>query len=69
MKKDIREISQEELEQFFLENNQQKFRIKQLNEWIWKKGTNSFDQMSSLSKDLRQRLNEKFEFKVYFIIT
>ena len=63
MKKDIREISQEELEQFFLENNQQKFRIKQLNEWIWEKGANSFDQMSSLSKDLRELLNEKFEFK------
>ena len=48
MKKDIREISQEELEQFFLENNQQKFRIKQLNEWLGGKGANSFDQMSSL---------------------
>ena len=63
MKKDIRELSQEELEQFFLENNQQKFRIKQLNEWLWEKGANSFDQMSSLSKDLRELLNEKFEFK------
>ncbi|MGY8988651.1 MAG: 23S rRNA (adenine(2503)-C(2))-methyltransferase RlmN, partial [Flavobacteriales bacterium] len=63
MKKDIREISQEELEQFFLENNQQKFRIKQLSEWLWEKGANSFDQMSSLSKDLRELLNEKFEFK------
>ena len=63
MKKDIREISQEELEEFFLENNQKKFRIKQLNEWLWGKGVNSFDQMSSLSKDLRELLNEKFEFK------
>ena len=63
MKKDIREISQGELEEFFLENNQQKFRIKQLNEWLWEKGANSFDQMSSLSKDLRELLNEKFEFK------
>ena len=63
MKKDIREISKEELEEFFLENNQKKFRIKQLNEWLWKKGANSFDQMSSLSKDLRELLNKKFEFK------
>ena len=63
MKKDIREITQEELEEFFLENNQQKFRIKQLNEWLWRKGVNSFDQMSSLSKDLRDLLNKKFEFK------
>ena len=62
MKKDIREISQEEIEQFFLENNQQKFRVKQLNEWLWEKGANSFDQMSSLSKELRELLNENFEF-------
>ena len=48
MRKDIRNIPQEELEQFFSDNNIQKFRIKQLNEWLWKKGGSSFDQMSSL---------------------
>ncbi|MBT6807915.1 MAG: 23S rRNA (adenine(2503)-C(2))-methyltransferase RlmN [Flavobacteriales bacterium] len=62
MKKDIRELSQEELEQFFLENKQQKFRVKQLNEWIWKKGATSFKQMSSLSKDLRSLLESNFIF-------
>ena len=62
MKKDIRELSQEELERFFLENKQQKFRVKQLNEWIWKKGATSFKQMSSLSKDLRGLLESNFIF-------
>ena len=62
MKKDIRELSQEELEQFFLENKQQKFRVNQLNEWIWKKGATSFKQMSSLSKDLRRLLESDFIF-------
>ena len=38
MKKDIRNIPQEELEKFFSENNLQSFRLKQLNEWLWKKG-------------------------------
>ena len=46
MRKDIRNIPQEELDQFFYDNNLQKFRIKQLNEWLWKKGDSSFDQMS-----------------------
>ena len=63
MRKDIRNIPQEELEQFFSDNNLQKFRIKQLNEWLWKKGASSFDQMSSLSKDLRELLKNSFDFK------
>ena len=32
MKKDIRDISQEDLEKFFSENNLQKFRLKQFSE-------------------------------------
>ena len=51
MKKDIRNISKEDLEKFFSDNKLQNFRLKQLNEWLWKKGASSFDQMSSLSKD------------------
>ena len=63
MKKDIRNIPQEELEQFFSDNNFQNFRLKQLNEWLWKKGASSFDQMSSLSKDLRELLKNSYDFK------
>jgi len=63
MKKDIRDISQEDLEKFFSENNLQKFRIKQLNEWLWKKGATAFDEMTSLSKDLRELLKNIFELK------
>ena len=63
MKKDVRNISQEELEQFFANNNLQKFRLKQLNEWLWKKGASSFDEMSSLSKDLRELLKGSFVLK------
>ena len=67
MKKDIKNISTEELEGFFLENNLQKFRLKQLNEWLWKKGVTSFDEMSSLSKDLRRFLKKTFDLKSAFI--
>ena len=63
MKKDIRDISQEDLEKFFFENNLQKFRLKQLQEWLWKKGANSFKEMSSFSKDLRSLLDKTFEIK------
>ncbi|MAR39977.1 MAG: 23S rRNA (adenine(2503)-C(2))-methyltransferase RlmN [Flavobacteriales bacterium] len=67
MKKDIRNISQEELEQFFSDNNLQKFRLKQLQEWLWKKGANSFDQMTSLSKELRELLKNSFDLKAAVI--
>ena len=63
MKKDIRNIPQEELEKFFSDNNLQNFKLKQLNEWLWKKGASSFEQMSSLSKDLRELLKNSFDFK------
>ena len=37
MKKDIRNIPQEEVKRFFYENNLKEFRYRQLNEWLWKK--------------------------------
>ena len=67
MKKDIRNISQEELEQFLSDNNVQKFRLNQLNEWLWKKGASSFDQMTSLSKELRDLLQNSFDLKAAVI--
>ena len=61
MKKDIRNIPQEEIQKFFADNNLKEFRYKQLNEWLWKKGASSFDQMSSLSKNIRELLKTSFE--------
>tara|TARA_B100000902_G_scaffold400057_1_gene475318 strand:- start:10393 stop:11427 length:1035 start_codon:yes stop_codon:yes gene_type:complete len=60
MKKDIRQISNKELECFLTENNHSKFRMKQINEWLWSKGSSSFDQMSSIPIKLRELLKESF---------
>tara|TARA_Y100001968_G_scaffold333442_1_gene396292 strand:+ start:1652 stop:2677 length:1026 start_codon:yes stop_codon:yes gene_type:complete len=59
-KKDIRDLSIEELEEFFLSHKIKKFRLNQLNNWIWKKGSTSFNVMTSLSKNIRNLLNEHF---------
>ena len=40
--------------------NVQKFRAKQIAEWIYKKGARSFDAMTNLSKALRATLAEQF---------
>ena len=42
------------------EMNEQRHRTRQIMQWIWQKGAASFDEMTSLSLDLRARLEERF---------
>ena len=37
------------------------FRAKQVNEWLWNKSAVSFEEMSNLSKTIREQLHEKFD--------
>lgn len=59
-KKNIRHLGFEELEKYFVEIGEQKFRTKQVWEWLWQKHAHSFDAMTNLSKDLRNKLSENF---------
>ncbi|GAB2667721.1 23S rRNA (adenine(2503)-C(2))-methyltransferase RlmN [Flavihumibacter cheonanensis] len=59
-KPNIRQLSKEELEQYFREMGEKAFRAKQVYEWIWTKQARSFEDMTNLSKDLRARLAENF---------
>jgi len=61
-KKDIRELSRTEIEDFLVGIGEKKFRASQIYEWIWKKGAASFDEMSNISKPLRDKLSENFLF-------
>ena len=61
-KKDVRTFTFEQIQTFCLENNLPKFRAKQLQEWLWKKRATSFDEMTSLSKEMRDL------FTVHFVI-
>lgn len=58
--KDIRKESLENLIAWFEENGEKKFRAKQVWEWLWVKSAKSFDEMSNLSKPLRERLKKEF---------
>lgn len=60
VKIDIRKLGLEALQDFFLEMGEQKFRAKQIYEWLWQKGAHSFEEMTNLSKPLREKMNEKF---------
>jgi len=59
-KKDIRELSLDELKDFFSKNGDQAFRAKQVYEWLWKKAAHSFDNMTNLSKETRELLGQHF---------
>ncbi|HET9055704.1 MAG TPA: 23S rRNA (adenine(2503)-C(2))-methyltransferase RlmN [Chitinophagaceae bacterium] len=61
-KKNIRELSLAELEQYFESIGEKKFRSKQVYEWLWQKHAFGFDDMTNISKDLRARLAEEFSF-------
>jgi 23S rRNA (adenine2503-C2)-methyltransferase len=59
-KKNIRHLSLSELENYFEEMGEKKFRTKQVYEWLWQKHAHSFDAMTNLSKELRTKLAEHF---------
>ena len=60
MKIDIRSLSEDELCEFFVKKGFDSYRGKQVYEWIWKKSSYTFDNMTNISKDLRLMLDENF---------
>ncbi|MCB9341456.1 MAG: 23S rRNA (adenine(2503)-C(2))-methyltransferase RlmN [Lewinellaceae bacterium] len=59
-KKDIRRLSLLEIASVFKELGEPKFRANQVWEWLWKKGARSFEEMTNLSKTLREQLESQF---------
>jgi 23S rRNA (adenine2503-C2)-methyltransferase len=57
---DIRDTTQ--LETCLSEWKVAPFRIRQIQEWLWKKGAQTFDEMTNLPLALRQKLIETFTF-------
>lgn len=60
VKKDIRSLDLKQLKDVFTQMGEKSFRAAQVYEWLWKKSATSFDEMSNLSKDLRENLNHHF---------
>lgn len=57
---DIRKLTLEELTIYFKEMGEKPFRARQVYEWLWQKSARSFDEMTNLSKDLREKLKQLF---------
>ncbi|MGX6980055.1 23S rRNA (adenine(2503)-C(2))-methyltransferase RlmN [Vagococcus elongatus] len=61
-KQGIFDLTYQGLEAWFLSQGEKKFRASQVWDWLYVKRVQSFDEMSNLSKDLINKLNEEFLF-------
>jgi 23S rRNA (adenine2503-C2)-methyltransferase len=59
-KKDIRALTKEQLRDFFEKEGDQAFRGNQVYEWLWSKSAYSFEDMTNISKETRQMLQDNF---------
>ena len=60
MKKDIRAYTYKELTEEIISIGEKKFRAKQIYEWLHVKLADSFDEMTDLSKALREKLDRDY---------
>lgn len=59
-KKDIKSMDRRELEQEISAMGEKKFRAGQIFSWLHEKGAMSFEEMTNLSKGLRETLSERY---------
>ncbi len=59
-KKDIRSLSKEQLQDFFVSKGEKAFRGKQVYEWLWSKSAHDFNDMTNVSKEIREMLEQNF---------
>lgn len=66
---DIRELDLIQLTDALKAMGEPSFRAKQIHQWLWQKGARQFDEMTNLSKPLREKLTDAFTFHVAKIHT
>ena len=59
--RDLKSMTLEELELAVKELGEKKFRAKQIFEWFHKRLASSLDEMNNLPKNLKEKLQEKYE--------
>ena len=60
---DIRSLLFEELQNELISRGLPKFRAQQVYRWVQQRGVTSFEEMTDLSKELREKLAEDFELR------
>jgi 23S rRNA (adenine2503-C2)-methyltransferase len=57
-KPNIKDMSLEEIEAFIADLGKERYRARQIMKWIYQQGAQSFEEMTTLAKDFRERLAE-----------
>jgi 23S rRNA (adenine2503-C2)-methyltransferase len=65
----IRNLTLDDLEKFFADQGAERFRAKQVYDWLWKKTARSFDQMTNISLKTRDLLKQHFTLNAVEINT
>ena len=68
MNKNIKDYNLDELKIEFEKIGEKKYRAEQVYEWIYKKKVNSFDDMTNISIELRNKLKDNFQMGLFTIV-
>ena len=68
MKKNIKDYNLDELKNLMIELGEKPYRAEQIFKWIMQENVTSFDDMTNLSLDLRQKLKDKFDLHIFKIL-
>ena len=69
MRKNLFGLTLDELQRELQSIGQKKFRAGQIAAWMYQRGVHSFDGMTDLSKELRDRLSENYSIEPARLIT
>ena len=66
--KNIKDYNLDSLKEEFVQMGEKPFRAEQIFKWIFVENVTSFDEMTNLSLELREKLKEKFDLHIFKII-
>lgn len=65
----IYSLTKTELEDFFIKNNEKKFKATQVFEWLYKKRVSSFDEMANVGKSTIELLKDTYNLNKLKLVT
>jgi 23S rRNA (adenine2503-C2)-methyltransferase len=68
LKQNIKDYNLDELKQILIDLGEKAYRAEQIFSWIFVENVTSFDDMTNLSIELREKLKEKFDLHIFNIL-
>ena len=67
MKNNIYNLTLKDLEDYFINKGDKKFKGQQVFDWLYRKRVNSFDEMTNIKKEVIDMLKEEFDLRTISI--